>query len=107
MTPDQKELLRLAEERKALDEAILSHFRLWSMAEFSLTNLLISLLGIPPSRNYLAMVVYYTPTSLDARLAMVDNTVVHFIEAVPWEDKSIPERFTPLWAKVKKHMDKA
>jgi hypothetical protein len=82
-------------EYRELQSAILALARAWSQLELALSNLLYELLNLPSKASRLAHTVYFSPTSLDARMTMVGNLVARYVE----ENKAVPELsgLMPLW----------
>jgi hypothetical protein len=100
-----EELKKIAHEHRELEHAILANFRVWSLCENVLSVLVQRVLRLEGPMGSFGSVVYFSATSLGARLAMVDNLVTHMLEACVWTDKSIGERATKVWASTYKLLD--
>lgn len=92
----QKEYETLDAEYQTSNNAALALYRGWSELELALSGLLYEVLHLPNKGSRLANVIYFSPTSLDARTTLVNNAVLQLIE----EDEKGLSDLRPLWAEV-------
>ncbi len=90
-------------EHATLNNAVLAVYRGWSELELALSGLVYEVLHLPNKGSRLPNVIYFSPTSLDARTTLVSHVVLQLIE----EDEKGLGDLRALWAKVSKKMKTA
>ena len=88
------------EECNEMNALILDHFKVWSFVEMGMRRLLSQILQLKPESDSLSSVIYYTPTSLGARIEIVDKVTVHYMECWKFNGEIHGTGFFPSWKKI-------
>ena len=96
----REESERNAKEHEAIKAAVDAFNRGFSNLEISLSALLYNAIHLPSSQ--VAYAIYFSPTSFDARVQLVDNAVIQIVS----ENEEKLKDLMPLWSAIVEHLDK-